>query len=83
MIVRRQPDNLSALADQDLGSKRQAASQLGPELRPRDRLSDHEGAGRTDVYDIEMLQLCGQGTWSEGPVTSDVHPSQKYHECHW
>ena len=82
MILRHQPDNLAALADHDLGIKGKPACQFGAELRPGDWPPDHEGARRADVDGIEVLQLFGERGRSEGPVTADVDPSQKNHECH-
>jgi len=82
MIVRDQPDNLPALTDHDLGIKGKPAHQFGAELRPRDRLPDHEGARCTDADGIQVLQLFGERGRAEGPVTTDVESSQKNHECH-
>jgi hypothetical protein len=82
MILGHQPDNLAALADHDLGIKGKPACQFGAEFRPGDRPPDHEGACRADVDGIEVLQLFGERGRSEGPVTADVDPSQKYNECH-
>ena len=82
MIPRHHPDNLAALADHDLGIKGKPACQFGAELRPADWPPDHEGARRADVDGIEVLQLSGERGRSEGPVTADVDPSQKNHECH-
>jgi hypothetical protein len=55
-----QPENLSALTNDDLGFEGKAARELGAEPRLRDRLPDDEGAGRADVDGIEMFQLCGE-----------------------
>src|SRR6266540_2651312 len=82
MILRHQPDNLAARADHDLGIKGKRACQFGAELRPRDRPPDDEGARRADVDGIEVLQLVDERGRPEGPVTADVDPSQKNHECH-
>ena len=81
-MVRHQSDNVAALADHDLGIKGELACQFRAELRAGDWTPDHEGARRADVDDIEMRQLFGERTRTEGPVTADVHPSQKHHECH-
>jgi len=45
-------------------------------------LPDHEGARRTDVDRIKVLQLFGERRRSEGPVTTDIDSSQKNHQCH-
>ena len=82
MILRHQPDNLAPLADHDLRIKGKPGYQFGAELRSGDRLSDHEGSRRPDVDRIEMFQLFGERGRSEGPVTTDVDPSQKNHEGH-
>jgi hypothetical protein len=82
MIVRHQPDNLATLADHDLRIKGKPGCQFGAELRPRDRLPDHEGARRADVDRIEVLQLFGERGRSEGSLTTDVDPSQENDECH-
>ena len=82
MILRHQPDNLAALADHDLGIKGKPACQFGAELRPGDRLPDHEGARCADVDGIEVLQLFGERGGPERPVTADVDPSQKNDDCH-
>ena len=82
MIPRHQPDNLAPLADHDLRIEGKPGDQLGAELRLGDRLPDHEGARRADVDRIEVLQLIGERGRSEGPVTTDVDPSQKNHERH-
>ena len=58
------------------------ACQFSAELGPGDRPPNHEGARRADVDGIEVLQSFGERTWPEGPVTADVHASQKNHECH-
>jgi hypothetical protein len=81
MILRHQPDNLATLADHDLGIKGKPAYQFGAELRPGDWPPDHEGARPADADGIEVLQLFGERGRSEGPVTADVDPSQKNHEC--
>jgi len=70
------------LADRDLGVKGKPACQFGAELPPADSPPDHEGARRTDVDGIEVLQSFGQRRGSEGPVTADVDPSQKNHKGH-
>ncbi|HEU4505209.1 MAG TPA: hypothetical protein VFR79_10275, partial [Nitrospira sp.] len=82
MILRHQPDNLATLADHDLDIKRKLACQFGAEMFPGDWLPDHEGARRADVDGIEVLQLFGKRGRSEDPVTADVDPPQKNHECH-
>ena len=82
MILRHQPDNLATLADHDLRIKGKPGCQFGAELRPGDRLPDHEGARRADVDRIEVLQLFGERGRPEGSVTTDVDPSQKNDECH-
>ena len=74
--------NLAALADHDLGIKGKTTCQFGAELRLGDWPPDHEGARRADVDGIEVLQLFGEHGRSEVPVTADVDPSQKNHECH-
>src|SRR3972149_2604717 len=43
---------------------------------------DHDRACRADVDGIEVLQVFGERGRSEGPMTADVDPSQKNHECH-
>ena len=82
MILSHQPDDVATLADHDLGLKGKSARQFGTELRLRDRPPDHEGTRRADVDGIEMLQLFGERFGSKGPVTTNVDPSQKNHECH-
>jgi hypothetical protein len=82
MSLRHQPDNLTALADHHLGIKGKPAGKFGAKLGPGDGPTDHEGARRADVDGIEMLQLFGEPGRLEAPVTTDVHPSQKNHECH-
>ncbi len=81
-IPRYQPGYLTALANNYMSIKRKPACHFGAESRPGDRLADHEGAGRADVDGIEMFQLSGKQSGSEGLVTADVHTSQKNHECH-
>jgi len=51
-------------------------------LGPRDWLPDHECARRADIDGIEVFQFFGERGRSEGPVTTDVDPSQQNHECH-
>ena len=70
------------LADRDLGVKGKPACQFGAELPPADSPPDHEGARRTDVDGIEVLQLFSERGRSEVPVTTDVDASQKDDECH-
>src|SRR5206468_6374633 len=82
MILRHEPNNLAARADRDPGIKGKPAFQFGAELRPGDWPPDHQGARRADVDGIEVLQLFGERGRPEGPVTADVDPSQKNHECH-
>jgi len=83
MIPGHQPDNLASRADHDLRIEGKAACQFGAELRLADWPPNHEGPRRADVDGIEMLQLFGEPGRPEGPVTSDVDPSQKNHECHY
>src|SRR6266542_4467799 len=65
-----------------MGIEWKTACQFGTELRPGDWPPDHEGARRADVDGIEVPQLFGKHGRSEGPVTADVDPPQKNHECH-
>lgn len=48
---------------------------------PDDR-GDGIPIARKEIYGIEVLQLFGKRGRSEGPVTADVDPPQKNHECH-
>jgi hypothetical protein len=81
-MLRHHPDNLAALADHDLRLKRKAGRQFGAELCTGDRLPENDSAGRADVDRIEVLQLCGEHGGSEGPVATDIDPSQEDDECH-
>jgi hypothetical protein len=82
MILRHQPDDLATLADHDLRIEGKLGDQLGAELRRGDWTPDHKSARRADVDHIEVFQLFGERGRSEGPVTTDVDPSQKNHEGH-
>ena len=63
-------------------AERKLRRQFGADLRPGDWLPDHERARCADVDGIEVLQLCGEGGRPEGPVTTDVDPSQQNDERH-
>ena len=82
MILRHQPDNLSTLTDHDLRIEGKPGYQFGAELPSGDRLADHEGARCADVDGVKVPQLSGERGRSEGPVTTDVNPSQKDYDCH-
>ena len=81
-VVTQKPDDLPALTDCDLGIEGKPVCDFSAQLRAADRLPDDKGTRRTDVDDIEVPQLLGERSWSEGSVTPDVETSQKDHECH-
>jgi hypothetical protein len=82
MILGNQPEDLAALADHDFRVERESARELCAEPRLRHRPPDHERAGCPDVDDIEVLQFLRERGGPEGPVTADIHASQKDDECH-
>jgi hypothetical protein len=71
-VVRHQPDDLPPLADHYLGIEGKPACDFSAQLRMADWLPDYKGTRRTDVDRIEVPQLFGERSWSEGSVTSDV-----------
>jgi hypothetical protein len=82
VILRQQPDDLAALANQDVGVGGKSACQFGVQLRSGHSPPEHEGAGRADVDGIEVRRLFGERGWPEDPATADVDSSQQNHECH-
>src|SRR5688572_10755483 len=81
-VLGDQPDDLSSVADRDLGNEGKPALQSGAQLRLRDRPPDDERPCRPDVDRVEVLQSLDEHRGSKGPVTTDVDPAQKNYECH-
>src|ERR1700739_2504246 len=72
----------AALANNDLGNKREFAFYFGACSRLGHSTPDDERARRADVHGTEMLELFGQFARSERPVTPDVDSPQENDECH-
>jgi hypothetical protein len=76
-VVRHQPDDLPTLADHDLGIEGKPTCDFNAQLRTADGLPDHEGTRRANIDGIEVLQLFGERSRSEGSVTADVEAPHK------
>ena len=82
-VVRQQTDDLTGLADHDLGIEWQHAGDFNAQLRAADWPPDDKGSRRADVNDTQVLQSLGElGRWSEGSVPPNVETPEKNHKCH-
>jgi hypothetical protein len=72
MPLRHQADYLPTFTDDDFSIEGKSSRQFGAELHPRNRIPDHECAGRAYVHGTEVLQFIGERLWPEGSVTADI-----------
>jgi len=82
IVLRQQPDDLTALTDHHFGFERKPAFDFSAQLGSAHAPPDHERAGRPDVDEAEMPKLFSELSRPKGPVTADVETPQKNDECH-
>ena len=76
-VVRQQPDDLTGLADHDLGIEWQHAGDFDAQLRAADWPTDDKGSRRADVNGTQVLQSLGKRRWSEGSVPPNVEAPRR------
>jgi hypothetical protein len=80
--LRNQIRNVAALANNDLGDKREFACHFGACLGLGHWLPNDQRARRANIDGTQVLQRFGQLGRSESPVATDVDASQKNNKRH-
>jgi hypothetical protein len=73
---------MRARTKRDVRLERQTPSQGRANLRLAGALTDDEGAGRANVDDAKVLELCDQLGWPEYPMAADIHAAEEDDRCH-